>query len=372
MWGGGGVRIVFGLVSMSCRRVFWCLISFFLCVGLCFFYFGVSSLQGGKLSVSKQFRSQLDSLMATLNECSPHYIRCIKANSVKKPDVFMGGMILEQLKYSGVFEAVEIRRSGYPCRKTHSQFRHRYWMLADRSTRTLQLNDNHGNMKKQCSVLIDVFSKSPVGENEVNALGMTSKMKGVKLGKTMVLYKADQQRELEQRRMELVDCTIRMGQKVLRGALGRMLVQSLKMVDERHSNAVTARCLEGTVGHGAVTTLSWMLEVQKRCDRKNILFKGLDVKITKLQDLVHLLKKEQEIIETLHALSQGNPLDNYEQLVQWTQKADALNMSQYSMYQAVLKDAGEKRDAVAVIVNTKKLLVVGLERNDSKWWWWWW
>ena len=322
--------------------------------------------------MSKQFRSQLDSLMATLNECSPHYIRCIKANSVKKPDVFMGGMILEQLKYSGVFEAVEIRRSGYPCRKTHSQFRHRYWMLADRSTRTLQLNDNHGNMKKQCSVLIDVFSKSPVGENEVNAVGMTSKMKGVKLGKTMVLYKADQQRELEQRRMELVDCTIRMGQKVLRGALGRMLVQSLKMVDERHSNAVTARCLEGTVGHGAVTTLSWMLEVQKRCDRKNILFKGLDVKITKLQDLVHLLKKEQEIIETLHTLSQGNPLDNYEQLVQWTQKADALNMSQYSMYQAVLKDAGEKRDAVAVIVNTKKLLVVGLERNDSKWWWWWW
>ena len=65
-----------------------------------------SSGKKGKLSVSKQFRSQLDSLMSTLNGCTPHYIRCIKANSKKQGDLFMGGMILEQLRYSGVFEAV--------------------------------------------------------------------------------------------------------------------------------------------------------------------------------------------------------------------------------------------------------------------------
>ena len=88
-----------------------------------------------KMSVSGQFRSQLDSLVGTLNSCHPHYIRCIKANSVKKPDNFMGGMILEQLRYSGVFEAVEIRRSGYPCRRAHAAFRHRYHMLLDRATR---------------------------------------------------------------------------------------------------------------------------------------------------------------------------------------------------------------------------------------------
>ena len=44
--------------------------------------------------------------MSTLNVCTPHYIRCIKANSKKQGDLFMGGMILEQLRYSGVFEAV--------------------------------------------------------------------------------------------------------------------------------------------------------------------------------------------------------------------------------------------------------------------------
>ena len=154
--------------------------------------FSSPSKAGGKKSVSQQFRSQLDSLMNTLNACTPHYIRCIKANSVKKPDIFMGGMILEQLKYSGVFEAVEIRRSGFPCRRSHAQFRHRYWMLADKTTRTLSLNNNHGNMKKQCGILIDVFAK------------LDSKLQQLQLGKTMVLYKADQQRELEQRRMALV------------------------------------------------------------------------------------------------------------------------------------------------------------------------
>lgn len=32
------------------------------------------------------------------------------------------GLALEQLRYSGVFEAVQIRQSGYPFRLTHKKF----------------------------------------------------------------------------------------------------------------------------------------------------------------------------------------------------------------------------------------------------------
>jgi myosin heavy subunit len=56
------------------------------------------SRKGKKETVGGRFRSQLDSLMATLYSANPHYIRCIKPNSVKKPDIFEGQMILEQVR----------------------------------------------------------------------------------------------------------------------------------------------------------------------------------------------------------------------------------------------------------------------------------
>jgi hypothetical protein len=322
-----------------------------------------NSKKGGKLSVSKQFRSQLDSLMSTLNECSPHYIRCIKANSVKKPDIFMGGMILEQLKYSGVFEAVEIRRSGYPCRRSHSQFRHRYWMLADRATRSACCTNNIP-MKKQCQMLINVFGGSG------GDIGMSDKMKGLKLGKTMVLYKADQQRELEQRRMELVDRTIRLGQKICRGAIGRMLIASIRKIDEYYSNAINTRNLDGSVqSGGCVEVYNWLLNVEKRCELKRINFNNRfntkPNKIVKLSNLIELMQKERIIHNKLIELSSGNPLDNYDELVTWTAKANELHMSKYDMYSNVLVDASNKRDAVSIIAKTKKHLSLGLTRNDS-------
>ena len=39
--------------------------------------------------------------------------------------------MLEQLTYSGVFEAVQIRKLGYPFRMTHAHFYHRFLSLLD-------------------------------------------------------------------------------------------------------------------------------------------------------------------------------------------------------------------------------------------------
>lgn len=40
------------------------------------------------ITVSKAFRGQLQSLMATLHATEPHYIKCIKPNNVKAPGGF--------------------------------------------------------------------------------------------------------------------------------------------------------------------------------------------------------------------------------------------------------------------------------------------
>lgn len=47
------------------------------------------------------FQQQLGKLMVDINNTEPHYIRCIKPNSVKKPKVFKNKSVVEQLR-SGV------------------------------------------------------------------------------------------------------------------------------------------------------------------------------------------------------------------------------------------------------------------------------
>jgi myosin heavy subunit len=79
-----------------------------------------------KASLSKQFQKQLHDLMQTLNNTEPHYIRCVKPNELKSPSTFVARMTMEQLRYSGVFEAVAIRKQGYPFRLTHQIFYDRY------------------------------------------------------------------------------------------------------------------------------------------------------------------------------------------------------------------------------------------------------
>src|SRR3546814_786277 len=65
-----------------------------------------------------EFRRQLNELMVVVDACEPHYIRCIKPNDDKRANLFKTRMCIEQLTYAGVFEAVQIRKSGYPFRLT--------------------------------------------------------------------------------------------------------------------------------------------------------------------------------------------------------------------------------------------------------------
>jgi len=84
------------------------------------------------ISISKQFQNQLKDLLQTINQTIPHYIRCLKPNDKNKPDTFQNNQIIDQLKYSGVLEAIKISRYGYPIRMTHEDFNDKYYMLFDK------------------------------------------------------------------------------------------------------------------------------------------------------------------------------------------------------------------------------------------------
>lgn len=86
-----------------------------------------SSIRG--ISVGSQFRTSLQNLVSDLERTQPHYIRCIKPNLNKSPNAFSSGEVLKQLRYSGMMEAIRIRREGYALREEHESFYNRFSVL---------------------------------------------------------------------------------------------------------------------------------------------------------------------------------------------------------------------------------------------------
>lgn len=86
-----------------------------------------SSIRG--FSVASQFKLSLQSLVDDLEMTQPHYIRCIKPNLKKASNLFTAGEVLKQLRYSGMMEAIRIRREGYGLREDHQSFYNRFSVL---------------------------------------------------------------------------------------------------------------------------------------------------------------------------------------------------------------------------------------------------
>jgi|TARA_B100000795_G_scaffold172757_1_gene130266 myosin heavy subunit len=73
-------------------------------------------------SIAYKFKNQLKSLNKELLMTEPHYIRCVKTNSIKAVHYFEPDICLRQLIFAGVLECVRIRREGFPFRKTFEDF----------------------------------------------------------------------------------------------------------------------------------------------------------------------------------------------------------------------------------------------------------
>jgi myosin heavy subunit len=155
-----------------------------------------------KASLATQFQRQLDQLMQTLGGTEPHYIRCIKPNNAKAPNQFVAKNVMEQLQYSGVFEAVAIRRSGYPFRQTHNNFVERYQIC---------LPDKQYPLTKAGCLQI-------VADMKLNAAN-------VQIGKTMVLYRSEENKVLELHR------SINMEKKLLTEKLQKLVAQGANPKD---------------------------------------------------------------------------------------------------------------------------------------------
>ncbi|XP_068595862.1 unconventional myosin-IXAb-like [Brachionichthys hirsutus] len=85
-------------------------------------------------SISAQFQASLNKLMETLDQSEPYFVKCIRSNAEKLPLRFNDGLVLRQLRYTGMLETVRIRQSGYSIKYTFQDFVHRFHVLLPRGT----------------------------------------------------------------------------------------------------------------------------------------------------------------------------------------------------------------------------------------------
>ncbi|GMP42088.1 hypothetical protein CsSME_00011947 [Camellia sinensis var. sinensis] len=142
--------------------------------------------------------------METLSTTEPHYIRCVKPNTVLKPGIFENINVLNQLRCGGVLEAIRISCAGYPTKRTFDEFLDRFGML------TPDVLDG-SDEKSACIAICDRMG-----------------LKGYQIGKTKVFLRAGQMAELDARRTEVVASAARHIQRQIRTHLTRKEFITLK------------------------------------------------------------------------------------------------------------------------------------------------
>eukprot|EP00397_Hematodinium_sp_SG-2012_P000521 GEMP01000522.1.p1 GENE.GEMP01000522.1~~GEMP01000522.1.p1 ORF type:complete len:1700 (+),score=383.46 GEMP01000522.1:143-5242(+) len=149
------------------------------------------------LTVSSEFKDQLNSLMEMVRGTDPHFIRCIKPNPFNLPDVYDRPSVCEQLRYGGVLQVVQVSRAGYPVRFQHKEAWDDFRMLLPKedAARLKQKTDIVGRVKEQFSLLGKMYNLRGADKNQEAVTWA--------VGKTMVFFKQCAYEALSGERLDL-------------------------------------------------------------------------------------------------------------------------------------------------------------------------
>eukprot|EP00808_Paulinella_micropora_P018987 g73411.t1 len=222
-----------------------------------------------------KFAAQLSGLMTALNQTEPHYIRCVKPNAFKQPMQFNGGMVLEQLTYSGVFEAVEIRKKGFPFRWSHKDFMNRFKVILPKK--------KWSDPKAGCLELIKAM-----------------KVDNIQVGVSRVLYRSEQHQAMELQRNIAVDKTVRYLQKHIRGWRMRRLVKQLLAIRPVLRAAIVTRTLDA-LSNALDQCQDISFEIKEMEDARALKLRILEEQRVQalLEQLIQKNPEEPEVLEEL-------------------------------------------------------------------------
>eukprot|EP00928_Gymnodinium_smaydae_P012440 TRINITY_DN14509_c0_g1_i8.p1 TRINITY_DN14509_c0_g1~~TRINITY_DN14509_c0_g1_i8.p1 ORF type:complete len:2518 (-),score=674.12 TRINITY_DN14509_c0_g1_i8:177-7640(-) len=200
-------------------------------------------------TVGGHFRASLNQLVTKLNAAEPNFIRCIKPNEEKTPGGFNAVMIMEQLRLSGVFETVKIRKAGYLMRPIAVDFLRRYRILFSKEVRKAILEGNKSKSSSHPSPETDMLAASKAFFAQMSDVGIkVSSPELYVVGKTKVFIKSDLYRELEKHRRDAqispaIEC-----QKLWRGHRTRAVMKEVIAVNDGLIEFMAKAGVKGKVG----------------------------------------------------------------------------------------------------------------------------
>ncbi|CAF3943400.1 unnamed protein product [Rotaria sp. Silwood2] len=156
-----------------------------------------------KPSLAAQFRKSLEVLLSTLRQCEPFFIRCIKPNEFKAVHNFDRERVVQQLRYSGMMETINIRRIGYPIRHDFNEFVHRYAAIAPSLERMHKKAEERGDRSDQRTIAAKICELALAGQD-------------YQIGKTKVFLKDEHDAMLEHARQKILADRILALQKAVR------------------------------------------------------------------------------------------------------------------------------------------------------------
>mmetsp|Transcript_19506 Transcript_19506/g.38265 ORF Transcript_19506/g.38265 Transcript_19506/m.38265 type:complete len:1975 (-) Transcript_19506:115-6039(-) len=226
-------------------------------------------------SVGAKFSEQLKDLRIRIDATAPHYIRCLKPNDDLLPNEFDPKNIVEQLRYSGVLEAVRVSRAGFPTRFHHGIFLSRYYMLGDLGGDGKRSQDistlvkfiafhiwEHENQRREAKALLEFSSSKakkpkvtkkqkkrmnaesnieiPETKEEFDALdfGTQCAVAGLQLGRTKVFLRREAFDRIESLRAVIYGKSASIIQAQMRGRVQRVRYTRLRLATVKAQAAI--------------------------------------------------------------------------------------------------------------------------------------
>ena len=84
---------------------------------------------GKKKGLAGAFTRQLEALVLTLRQTTPHYVRCVKPNEKQAPAAFEPSFVLHQLRCGGTPQLLTLMGRGFPTRCAFDALATRYQPL---------------------------------------------------------------------------------------------------------------------------------------------------------------------------------------------------------------------------------------------------
>ena len=163
-----------------------------------------------------KFCKEMKQLKKELKLCDHHYVRCLKPNEDKKAKLFFSNFVFNQIQYLGILATIQVRKNGFPMRRTYEDFYENYKLLLSKN-----IDKSTADYKALCNEIIVYL----IGDEVANNL-----KEQYLFGKTKIYMKQGFNQKLELRKMEL------MKKKIY--SLSIIKVAIIKLQKEKKQNTI--------------------------------------------------------------------------------------------------------------------------------------